>query len=244
MSRNDWSSAISPQHPPVPRGHHWATGLFVSMIALSAATYIIADRSLPEPSSGETEVESVIVSLGAPAQRLEPPPPPPPDAPPPPEIPPEPQAPTERAEDAPPPEPPEQPRPILQPQPSDGRLSSGFGQGSGPPSPPAPPPPPPPPRVVELDQMFIDISTREYVSRVEYPYRALQRRIEGKGRLQVLIDRNGRVLEWNLIESTGSRILDTEIERVAKSVEQLDPLPEYYNRSTARLIIPFIFMMG
>ena len=242
MSAKDWSSALSPQRPPVPRSHHWAAGLTVSLIALSGATYFMAERSLPEASSGEGELESVIVSLGAPARRLEPPPPPPPEAPPPPDVPPEPQAPTERAEDAPPPEPPEQTRPVLQPAPSDGRLSSGFGQGSGPPAPA--PPPPPPPKVVELGQMFIDVSTREYVSRVQYPYRALERRIEGKGRLEVVIDRRGRVLEWKLIQSTGSRILDREIERVAGNVERLDPLPDYYDRPKARLIIPFIFMMG
>ncbi|MEO1787465.1 MAG: TonB family protein, partial [Pseudomonadota bacterium] len=168
----------------------------------------------------------------------DPPPPPPPDAPPP-EPAAEPQAPTERAEDAPPPAPPPQPRPVTPPAPSDGRLSSGFGE-PGPPS-PGPPPPPPPPR--DLDRSFVQYSVNQYIGRVRYPRDALKRQLQGTGRLRVVISRSGEVQSWEIIESTGQRLLDREIERVAKSVEQLDPLPDYYERPRAILIVPFSFVM-
>lgn len=238
MSAKRWTSALSPAPPPVPGALQWGAGLAVALTALAGASYVYARENMPEPVADDAGLEEVIVSLGAPAQRLEPPPPPPPDAPPPDPEPP--QAPTERAEDAPPPEPPPKPRPVLPPAPSDGRLSSGFGTGTEP-APPAPPPPPPPRR---LDQRFIDISTVQYVSRVRYPQAALRRNIQGTGRLQVLIDRDGRVLEWKILQSAGHVLLDREIERVAGEVGRLDPLPAYYDRPTARLIIPFTFVMG
>lgn len=235
MSRPHWSSAISAHGPPVPTAAHWSVSLVISLFVLASATWVVAARSLPEPIADNEELESVVVSLGAPAQRLEPPPPPPPDAPPP-EPDPEPQVPTERAEDAPPPEPPPQPRPVIPAAPSTGRLSSGFGTGTGP---PAPPPPP----VVELRWDFKDYSARQYISRVRYPEQALRRQIQGRGRLEVTIDRSGRILGYEIIESTGERILDREIERVAREVKSLDPLPNYYTRPTATLIVPFIFIL-
>ena len=239
MSLNGgWSSAISPQRPPVPRSYHWLGGLVVSMVALSTSVYMYARSSLPEPISDDEVVESMIVALGAPAQRLEPPPPPPPDLPPPEPEPPT--APTERADDAPPPEPPPQPRPVIQPAPDDGRLSSGFGTGTE----PAPPPPPPPPPPVELRRDFIDMSTAQYVSRVSYPYEALRRRHQGIGHLLVTVDRQGNVRKWKLVKSTGHITLDREIQRIAKQVDSLDPLPAYYDRQTASFIVPFHFIMS
>ncbi len=239
MSARHWSSAISPHAPPMPGLWHWAGGILVSVAALAVSIYVYAEENMPEPSGDDARLEEMIVSLGAPAQRLEPPPPPPPDMPPPPA---EPTVPTERAEDAPPPKAPPQPRPVIPAAPSDGRLSSGFGTGSVPaPPPPAPPPPPPP---VQLSQRFLDISTAAYVSRVRYPNEALRRREQGTGQLIVVIDRQGRVLEWRLLRSTGHERLDREIERVAERVEQLDALPDYYDRSSASLIIPFSFIMS
>ena len=235
MTRSRWISAISPFRPPVPRVWHWTGGLTVAVAALAGAVYFYAVENMPDPIDEDAELETMIVSLGAPAQRLEPPPPPPPDVPPP-EPEPEPQAPTERAEDAPPPEPPPQPRPVAPPAPSNSRPSSGFGTGTE-------PAPPPPPKVRQLDRTFIEISTREYVSRVSYPYEALRRNQQGQGQLLVLIDKNGRVLEWSLSVSTGHAILDREIERVAKQVDQLDPLPDDYAFQRARLNIPFNFIL-
>ncbi|MEO0983006.1 MAG: energy transducer TonB [Pseudomonadota bacterium] len=234
MSARGWRSALSPQRPPIPTNSHWAVGLTLAAGLLAASIYVVAERNMPDVIEDDGGEEAMIVALGAPAQRLEPPP-----VETPPEPQPEPQTPTERAEDAPPPEPPPQPRPVAPPAPSDGRLSSGFGTGQGPPA----PPPPPPVRRTTLDQGFIDISTREYVRRVEYPYEALRRGIQGRGRLRVRIDRSGRVVEWRLAQSAGHRLLDREIERVAKQVEQLDPLPDDFGRRTADLIIPFAFVI-
>ncbi|MAK63023.1 MAG: hypothetical protein CMK09_18795 [Ponticaulis sp.] len=147
----------------------------------------------------------------------------------------------ERAEDAPPPEAPPQPRPVFQPVVS-GPPSSGFGEGVGD-APPAPPPPlpPPPPR---LNPDFTTISTKAYVSRVRYPRRAVLDQLEGLGMLAVTVERSGRVRGYNLRQSTGHRILDREILRVAEEVTQLDPLPVEYTLQSAVILIPFNFFIG
>ncbi len=244
MTTPRWMSALSPHRPPVPGTAHWTAGIVVSVVALSAAVYGVAAGSLPDRVDHDAQLDSVIVSLGAPAQRLEPPPPLPPDMPPPEPV--EPQAPTERADDAPPPEAPPQKRALPQASANTGQLSSGFGSGppAPPPLPPPPPPPPPPPKRVELDQRFVDISSAAYLRRIDYPYEALRRNIQGNGLLLVEIDRQGTILSHELVQSTGSRLLDREIERVAREVRQLDPLPDYYPRQTAKLFIPFSFVLG
>ena len=224
-----WSSPISSAIPPIPNNMHWALGVFCATIILASATYGFIDKGVPIDDNSNAEVETIIVSLGAPAQRLEPPP-----VMPEPEIPPEPEpqplVKTERAEEAPPPKPPETPRrpPIVQPEP--GPLSSGFTE--------APVVPPP-----TLDQHFIDISMHAYISRVNYPYNALRNRVQGVGMIRVTIDRKGNVTSWEFTKSSGSQILDKEISRVASKVKKLDPLPDNYPFPRARLIIPFSFVL-
>ncbi len=228
-----WSSAICERPPNTPDVRHWTMGLLVSAAGLFVTLYLIAEQTVPVRVIDDAEVEQVVVSLGAPAQRLEPPPPelipddPPDDPPPPPEVK------TERSEEAPPPEAPPEPRYFPPVQQTSGPLSSGF---SGPVE--APPPPP-----VELSKVFVDISMAEYISHMRYPYNALRHNIQGTGRIKIEIDRKGRILNWVLIQSTGSEILDDEIERVARKVTRIDPLPEEYPFPKAKLIIPFTFVM-
>jgi protein TonB len=242
MTGSRWSSAICPKSPFIPGAVHWGTGLVVSGAALFVILYTIADKAIPIEVPEEGQVEEIVVSLGAPARRLEPPPPELiPDEPPPEEPPPPPEVKTERAEEAPPPEAPPEPRYFPPVQTTTGPLSSGLGEARERSPPPAPPPPPPPPAV--LDRSFIAISTAEYISRVEYPYEALRRRIEGRGAIAVRIDRRGHVLNWRLSQSTGNAVLDREIRNVANKVKQLDPLPASYPNEQVTLIIPFTFMI-
>lgn len=230
----DWSSAIAPRPPPVPRRWHWAAGL-------ACAALVLAAYSLRYAKSEEVvlaaEEESVIVSLGGPARRLEAPPE---------EVQTAEEAPVvaERAEDAPPPAPPKEARVVAGAADGDGRASSGAGGiGTGPPL-PLPPPaplPPPPPKVTEVSRQFIQISIRAYTSKIVYPNASLTRGEEGRGVLRVTIARDGRVRDWDIIRSTGHGRLDREIQRVAKLVPRLDPLPADFSRNEAKVDIPITF---
>ena len=233
MTGSRWSSAICERPPYAPGVVHWSAGLIASATGLFVTLYAIADKHIPIEQVEDAQVRQIVVSLGAPAQRLEPPPPelipdtPPDEAPPP-------QMKTERAEEAPPPE----PRYFAPVQQATGALSSGFGQTVETETPPAPPP------KVELSRTFINVSTAKYVSLVNYPYNALRKRIEGTGHVKVEIDRSGRVEHWRIVRSTGSPVLDREIERVCKQVDRLDPLPDDYPFPHAKVIIPFSFVMA
>ncbi|WP_299322919.1 energy transducer TonB [Parasphingopyxis sp.] len=230
-----WTSAIAPEHPPIPKDWHWMAGLGVAALILVATALGFAERAIPD--AGE-DVEAMVVSLGGGARTLEPPPPGV-------ETTDQPSVPAERAEDAPPPTAPPQPRALPSFSASDGRPSSGTGAGRIPSPPPAarPPPPPPPARTTQLSRRFIDISQRAYMGRIVYPRDALSRQQQGTGILRVVIDRSGRVVEWQLVQSTGHRRLDAEIERVAREVRQLDPLPSDYAGNRAEARIPIIFFI-
>lgn len=55
-----------------------------------------------------------------------------------------------------------------------------------------------------------------------YPRAALSREIEGRAKVRLTIDRSGAISSHEVLESTGSEVLDNEIENL---VERLNPLP-------------------
>ncbi len=59
----------------------------------------------------------------------------------------------------------------------------------------------------------------------QYPPAARRRHIEGVGILRFVIRRDGHVLSYGLDKGTGSRILDTEIERMIERAAPLPPMP-------------------
>ncbi|MEM1133043.1 MAG: energy transducer TonB [Pseudomonadota bacterium] len=236
MYADQWTSAISPERPPVPRNWHWGVGLACAAVILSVAIWQYSRNAIPE--MGEM-LDETVVALGAPARRLEPPPPGV-------ETTEEPVVPTERADDAPPPAPPEQPRAVAASSTDGGAFSSGTGAKVAPPPPPtpAPPPPPrPPEKVTRLTQNFIRISQQQYMRNLRYPQSAIENKRQGTGVLRVTVARSGKVLSAEIVKSTGHRRLDFEIRRVAKLVKQLEPLPANYSGSKAIADIPINFVI-
>lgn len=83
----------------------------------------------------------------------------------------------------------------------------------------------------------------EYVAEVRYPPRAERERLQGRGILRVRVDRRGRVLDWELRESTGHRILDSEVERVARRVRRLPGVPPELPYETLVIDVPITFQL-
>ncbi|MBC7158907.1 MAG: TonB family protein [Porphyrobacter sp.] len=241
---NQWASALSPHEPPVPRRWHWGAGLAASA-ALLGVLAIVAARQATTEESAASDQAPVLVSLGGGAQRLEPPPPAPPDA-----LAQADEGPVaERAPDAPPIAAPPLPRAAPNwTQGTGGQFSSGTGAGPPrpaapappPSSPPPPPPPPPPPRI---SQRYTQFSNALYASKVQYPAEALRREEQGTGLIRIVVARDGRVLRWHFAQSTGHRLLDREIERVANEVKHVEPLPGDYPADTAEVTIRFAFVL-
>lgn len=243
---NRWASALSPHEPPVPKRWHWGAGLAASAALLGVLAIVAAGQATMDESTASDEAP-VLVSLGGGAQRLEPPPPAPPDAPAQPNEGPV----AERAADAPPVTAPPLPRAAPNwTQGTGGQFSSGTG--AGPPRPAAPPAaartsPPPPPRPAPsppgVSERYIQFSNALYASKVQYPPEALRREEQGRGLIRIVVARDGRVLRWRFAQSTGHRLLDREIERVATEVKQVDPLPSDYPADTAEVTIQFAFVL-
>lgn len=55
-----------------------------------------------------------------------------------------------------------------------------------------------------------------------YPRAAMSQEIEGRAKVKMTIDRAGKITNYEVVESTGSDLLDAE---VVKLMERINPLP-------------------
>lgn len=55
-----------------------------------------------------------------------------------------------------------------------------------------------------------------------YPRAAMRKELEGRAKVSVVIDRNGEIQKFDLLQSTGHKVLDRE---VPKLMGRLSPLP-------------------
>jgi len=77
----------------------------------------------------------------------------------------------------------------------------------------------------------------------KYPRRAKRLRIEGEGRLRILIDRTGRTLQVTLEERTGNRLLDKATLEMARRADPFPPIPENDPRRQMEFIVPVAFVL-
>jgi len=118
-------------------------------------------------------------------------------------------------------------------------------------------PPPPPQEIVqpplpEVDSVPQDaIATAQYeqllVAWLEkhkrYPIRAKRLRIEGEGRLRILIDHTGRTQRVKLEQTTGNRLLDKAALEMARRANPFPPIPEKYSRKQLEFVVPVVFAL-
>lgn len=77
----------------------------------------------------------------------------------------------------------------------------------------------------------------------EYPRRAQMRRQQGTGLLYFAIDRQGRVLEYRLEESSGHALLDREIEAMIQRADPLPAMPDDVPGERLELVVPVEFSL-
>lgn len=75
----------------------------------------------------------------------------------------------------------------------------------------------------------------------EYPRRARQRRQEGVAMLYLVIDRNGRVLDWAIQSSSGHRLLDKAVEQMVMKAQPLPAMPASLHLTQLELMMPVRF---
>lgn len=76
-----------------------------------------------------------------------------------------------------------------------------------------------------------------------YPRRAQMRRQEGTALLRFVIDRQGRVVEYSIRESSGHDILDEEVAAMIERAQPLPGIPEDMHRGRLELVVPVQFFL-
>jgi len=77
----------------------------------------------------------------------------------------------------------------------------------------------------------------------KYPRRAKRLRIEGDGRLRILIDRTGQTQKVTLEQRTGNRLLDKAALEMVERANPFPPMPENDPRQTLEFIVPVVFAL-
>lgn len=77
----------------------------------------------------------------------------------------------------------------------------------------------------------------------EYPRRARARGQEGTVMLYFRVDRQGRVLGYQIRQSSGHRALDDEVESMIQRAQPLPPMPDSMAKDTMELVVPVQFLL-
>lgn len=77
----------------------------------------------------------------------------------------------------------------------------------------------------------------------KYPRRARLRKQEGTAVLYFVVDRDGRVLEYLVEESSGHRLLDKEVAAMLKRAEPLPKIPDIMHQAKLEITVPVEFFL-
>lgn len=77
----------------------------------------------------------------------------------------------------------------------------------------------------------------------DYPMIAQRRRLEGEGKVRLRIDRDGRVLERAMVESTGERMLDQAALDTVRRANPFPAVPSEYPGETLEITVPINFFL-
>jgi periplasmic protein TonB len=77
----------------------------------------------------------------------------------------------------------------------------------------------------------------------KYPVKAFRRRMEGEGRIVVVVDRNGEVLKAEMAESTGKRLLDRGSLNTIKRAAPLPKMPDNLAGDSFEFSVPIVYKL-
>lgn len=77
----------------------------------------------------------------------------------------------------------------------------------------------------------------------EYPRRAQLRRQQGTAMLYFVMDRDGKVLEYQLRQSSGYQLLDREVVAMIERAQPLPEMPEGMRLARLKLVVPVQFQL-
>ena len=102
-----------------------------------------------------------------------------------------------------------------------------------------------PPQISGADRKAFATRLFGHLNRYKrYPASARMRRQEGVVSLRFTMDRQGRVLSYEIAKTSGSEALDSEARELIKRAEPLPAIPIAFRRDTLDLVVPIKFFLN
>jgi protein TonB len=77
-----------------------------------------------------------------------------------------------------------------------------------------------------------------------YPERAIKRHMTGEGKIRIAIASDGTVSDVEVLQSTGSDILDEELQAMVDRASPFPPFPEDLKKTSLALVVPIAFRLA
>ena len=230
-SLDDTQSVLGDVSTPAPKRWHWVVGGGFALIVhvLAALPFLPNPEPIETNQAEELEAPGIEVRLAPVVQ--------PPSA----EDIAEPEPDDEearieeRSSDSPPPAPPDIPRelpdlPDIQPRPIP-ELWIGDGSSDN---------------QLTLEeylflQAWLKAARKAVLEKVRYPDNARRLGITGNGKIVIIANRSGRIVDWRFLSQTGEPQLDGEIQRTVESIRRLPPFPEGTRYETLSYVVTVRF---
>jgi len=76
-----------------------------------------------------------------------------------------------------------------------------------------------------------------------YPRAAMSQEIEGRAKVKMTIDRGGKITHYEMVESTGSDLLDAEVVKLMDRINPLPAPPAEASDSNLTFVLPLAWVL-
>lgn len=100
-----------------------------------------------------------------------------------------------------------------------------------------------PASAADTKESWFGAIAQEVAKNQSYPRSALNRELEGAATVKITVDRNGEVVAFELVESTGHSVLDREAERVIKRINPFPTPPAAVSDEDLTFLLPLKWVL-
>lgn len=76
-----------------------------------------------------------------------------------------------------------------------------------------------------------------------YPRAAMRKELEGRAKVSVVIDRNGEIQKFDLLQSTGHKVLDREVPKLMGRISPLPAPPSSLSDAQLTFVLPLSWVI-
>lgn len=77
-----------------------------------------------------------------------------------------------------------------------------------------------------------------------YPRSAMRKELEGRAKVQIVIDRTGKITSFAITQSTGHAVLDKAVPKLIKRIDPLPAPPETFTDSQLSFTLPLSWIIN